>query len=97
MELLNYHHDEKIGMLQLSKTDCLNCPVSNCWQYDIGEVRILLKDAKNVYREYRMRLSRQLEELEKFEQKHFLKKIKSLNWKQNSKPIYNKNRMKQIN
>ncbi|WP_373192771.1 hypothetical protein [Enterococcus sp. RIT-PI-f] len=76
-ELLNYHHDEKIGML-LTVKDRLSKIVSkqHADSHDIGEVRILLKDAKNVYEEYRMRLSRQLEELEKFEAKAFFEKDK---------------------
>ncbi|MDB1653535.1 hypothetical protein ABQE22_10825 [Enterococcus durans] len=76
-ELINYHHDEKIGLLLTVKDRLLKiASKQNADDHDIGEIRTLLKDAKNVYEEYRVRLLRQLEELEDFKSKAFFEKDK---------------------
>lgn len=76
-ELINYHHDEKIGLLLTVKDRLLKIAnKQNADDHDIGEIRTLLKDAKNVYEEYRVRLLRQLEELEDFKSKAFFEKDK---------------------
>lgn len=69
-ELINYHHDEKIGLL-LTVKDRLLKIVSKQYvdEHDIEEVRRLLKDTSNVYEEYHFRLDRKIKDLSDFESK----------------------------
>ncbi|WP_217265812.1 hypothetical protein [Enterococcus silesiacus] len=76
-ELIDYHNDERIGLLLTVKERLLKIAnKQNVDIHDIGEVRALMKDSLNVYSEYRVRLSRQCDALANFEPKVFFVKDK---------------------
>jgi len=74
-ELLSIHHDEKIGML-LTVKERLSGIASkeNVDGHDINEIRILLRDTRNVFSEYSVRLSRQQEDLKGFKANNLFEK-----------------------
>lgn len=78
-ELMNYHHDEKIGLL-LTVQERLTVIVNKQYNdsHDIDEIRSLLKDVRNVYKEYHTRLLRQIDELGVFNSKALLAKDRIL-------------------
>ena len=76
-ELMNIHNDEKIGMLLTVKERLLViASKEHVDTHDISEIRSLVKDTKNVFAEYRVRLSRQQEGLNKLKSKNIFEKNK---------------------
>ncbi|MDT2601583.1 hypothetical protein P7D85_17530 [Enterococcus hulanensis] len=76
-ELLNVHNDEKIGMLLTVKERLLVISKKeNVDTHDISEIRGLIKDARNVFAEYRVRLSRQQDNLNNLKSKNIFEKSK---------------------
>lgn len=76
-ELMNVHNDEKIGMLLTVKERLLVIArKEHVDTHDISEIRSLIKDTKNVFAEYRVRLSRQQEDLNKLKSKNIFEKSK---------------------
>lgn len=76
-ELMNIHNDEKIGMLLTVKERLLViAEKEHVDTHDISEIRSLIKDTKNVFAEYRIRLSRQQKDLNKLKSNNIFEKSK---------------------
>lgn len=74
-QLVEFHNNEKVASLMTAQKRLLKIAGKvNVDEADINEIRLLLKDATNVYMEYKNRLAQQITELERFESKAWSEK-----------------------